>query len=1016
MAELADRLINAAWEGNVDFLRKMYVEYDRDADVMAFLLGSSSRGSSLMGNMIHRAVKNNHYTFVSEALKLLRPNGVIELVCEPNGLDGSNPLHYAAKEGNIFIVKLLVHAYVTAATALDTQGVPPWLGSNLEGDTTVHCCFTKKVLEEKHECVARYLVSRDHHMLRSLGGHKYPPRPEQSSTTTTLDKTGASVLFYAVREGFSKLAEQILTSGLPYSHSGTCGENPLHHASKCNELVSRLLLQKHPEFIGKEPGNGDTVLDRAVEDNAAWLVTLMLTEDEGCIRYCPRPWIKSCRRLIWHINPNSFGDTPLHIAARKGCTDIAKLVVEGSKSAIRGEAEEWDVAEAHSTMDCLGVNLLHIMNCQEDLPLFVALKNKHDDFGLYILSIETISNITELRDGEGKNAYEIAVENNCEQSKKAILERTVRHSIEELLNSEADVKLMNPSMLKILRNIASAYSASNEMLTSENIAKLVMEGLPKFKRESDKDAITHLIEAAERGDDWLVTLLLKGDKSLIADSIPAWQIACEKGRVSTLLAFIEQCGRQEFVSLCKRNQLTPLHRINLLSYEQYRELLTNPAMHELMNQLDSGGATPLHRALEGGNTSLAKALLRSKDVRFDIMDRSDTTALDMIQGRCSIKSKDVFWYELYTMLWENPDRLEMMMKKYGGSIATPLQITVVWDDLKMANKLVRIEGIKLNITDDTNKKTALDIIVKQCENDSRWYELYKEVLLNPDYLHELKNRRVGKETPLHVAIKRDDIKLAKKLLKTNYLEVDGLDGDGKTALDLLKDLYACDKWGDMCREINVDPNLNVFGCKYLLRRTPYIEMRTTLSVVAALLATISFGSGFTVPGGVDKYGTATLATKAVFLVFSVFNTLAMCSSIVVLFMVIGALYWEAHPDTIPLIDRCIGLLQFSLLCTIVAFVSGVYAIMALKVMWAVGLVIGLCAVAFFVALYVIATFWPPLHKLFGCRFCICCRNQAKTDDLIPPQHQNPRPDTVLVVQMDQGLQPCWSNCCCLATK
>ncbi|XP_074281566.1 uncharacterized protein LOC141606369 [Silene latifolia] len=98
-----------------------------------------------------------------------------------------------------------------------------------------------------------------------------------------VDQTGASILFCAMRDGFSILAQQILTSGLPYSYSGSRDnpENPLHYASKSNLQVSRLLLEKHPKFIETEPGSTGTVLNRAVEDNADWLVKLMLLEEEG---------------------------------------------------------------------------------------------------------------------------------------------------------------------------------------------------------------------------------------------------------------------------------------------------------------------------------------------------------------------------------------------------------------------------------------------------------------------------------------------------------------------------------------------------------------------------------------------------------------------------------------------------------------------------------------------------------------------------------------------------------------
>ncbi|KAL9225374.1 hypothetical protein vseg_001309 [Gypsophila vaccaria] len=74
-------------------------------------------------------------------------------------------------------------------------------------------------------------------------------------------------------------------------------------------------------------------------------------------------------------------------------------------------------------------------------------------------------------------------------------------------------------------------------------------------------------------------------------------------------------------------------------------------MQELRNQLDVGGATPLHRALERNNIALAKALLRTKGVRFDIQDRDHKIAIDILE-EMSIANVRIF--KLYKELLANP--------------------------------------------------------------------------------------------------------------------------------------------------------------------------------------------------------------------------------------------------------------------------------------------------------------------------------------------------------------------------
>jgi len=60
------------------------------------------------------------------------------------------------------------------------------------------------------------------------------------------------------------------------------------------------------------------------------------------------------------------------------------------------------------------------------------------------------------------------------------------------------------------------------------------------------------------------------------------------------------------------------------------------------------------------------------------------------------------------------------------------------------------------------------------------------------------------------------------------------------------------------------------------RQKNLLEMRGALLVVAGLLATITFTTGFTLPGGLNNdTGEALLAKDAAFLVFLLADTYAM---------------------------------------------------------------------------------------------------------------------------------------------
>ncbi|EOA20152.1 hypothetical protein CARUB_v10000444mg [Capsella rubella] len=101
---------------------------------------------------------------------------------------------------------------------------------------------------------------------------------------------------------------------------------------------------------------------------------------------------------------------------------------------------------------------------------------------------------------------------------------------------------------------------------------------------------------------------------------------------------------------------------------------------------------------------------------------------------------------------------------------------------------------------------------------------------------------------------------------------------------------------------------------------------STLLVVAALVATVTFAAGFTIPGGFNSsapnLGMATLAHDPSLVLFLVFNTLAMQCSV----FTIATLIWSQFGDP-TLVHRSLNMalpsLFFSLLCMSVAFYCGV---------------------------------------------------------------------------------------------
>ncbi|KAH9624209.1 hypothetical protein KSS87_019978 [Heliosperma pusillum] len=222
------------------------------------------------------------------------------------------------------------------------------------------------------------------------------------------------------------------------------------------------------------------------------------------------------------------------------------------------------------------------------------------------------------------------------------------------------------------------------------------------------------------------------------------------------------------------------------------------------------------------------------------------------------------------------------------------------------------------------------------------YKDYQNLLKNP-LIKELKNMTDHDgATALHRALERKDINFAKALLIDDDVQKTIEDYHGTTPMDLLAELCEKnDKWDKMCKLIKVNPNLKT---KYILPGTNLDQIRNTLSVIAALLATITFAAGFTLPGGINSNnGEALLAKKAAFLVFLLADAYGMCTSMFVLFCLVWSMVAEPSMSRL-LVDRSVIILMQSLYATLLAFMTGIYTVIEHSSLWAAIVIFVMCSI------------------------------------------------------------------------
>jgi hypothetical protein len=118
-------------------------------------------------------------------------------------------------------------------------------------------------------------------------------------------------------------------------------------------------------------------------------------------------------------------------------------------------------------------------------------------------------------------------------------------------------------------------------------------------------------------------------------------------------------------------------------------------------------------------------------------------------------------------------------------------------------------------------------------------------------------------------------------------------------------------------------------------------------IVGALIVTIAFTLGFTIPGGYDgnegpNQGTAILGKKAVFGVFMISDTIALLLSAIALVLHFTA---SLASDTIVIrgyMETAASLISFALGALMVSFVTGTYAVLERQ---SVTLAIAVCVIS-----------------------------------------------------------------------
>ncbi|CAL4985142.1 unnamed protein product [Urochloa decumbens] len=902
------------------------------------LLGTTPQGNTCL----HISSIHGHEGFSKDVLELDQSRALLSAVNK----DGETPLLTAITRGHASLASVLLS-----------------------------CCYGQQLSEtilkqDKRGCNALHHAIRRGHRILALKLIEAEP-----ALSKAVNQHSESPMFIAAMRNFTDVFDKLLE--IPgSSDSGPFDFNILHAAVRTGNSVSaKRVMETRPWLATQENGSKHTPMHMAADEDKIEVLTVLLEHDPSL-----------------GYSGSTNGAPLLCIAASQGHVGVARELLKHCPDAPYSDA---------TSSTCL----------------HVAVSYEHTEFVEFIMGSQQLQHLVNMANNNGETALHLAARNSQTKMVAAlmlhqdidltVLDKSGNHA--KVLNKVPKTELVLNKMEASSGGAASSSGASATAMDSSLLQAamtgdaITMQNLamhdPGVLLGTTPQRNTCLHIASIHGPEGFCKTALAVNPSLLtavnSDGETPLLTAVTSGRVSVASVLLRCCRDQQLSEAIlkqdNRGYNALHHAIRCGHRELALELIeADPALSQAVNKHDE---SPMFMAVMRNYADVFEKLLGVPYSAHGGAYGYNALHAAVRNGNSAMAKK---------IMETRPG----LARQEGKDKTTPMHLAVIWDKVDVLRVLLEHDqslGYLVSSKNDVPLLVAaahrghVDIareLLKHCPDApycdaSGWTCLHEGVkwehtefvkfVLGIPQLRKLINMRhphgsTGTGTALHMAVLNCNPKIVAALLLNQDTDVTVMDSRfGASAIWVLSaatDHAKTLNWNEVSMlMLKADPqnagsvyNLHKETKDKLtkLSRKDIKSLTQTYtgntSLVAILIATITFAAAFTLPGGYSNdagsEGLPIMARKVAFQAFLISDTLAMCSSLVVAFVCIIA-KWEDLEFLLYYRSFTKKLMWFAYMATTTAFSTGLYTVLAPRILW---LAITVC---------ILTSLLPMLTKLLG---------------------------------------------------